>query len=166
MASKKFRTGRVKFGMPNHRWNAVRINGRWHPFDLTSNRWLTRPSDMILDRFPDNSYWQLFPRPYLPDIPIGKRLDYAGFRKYGVTDLKPDTRVVYVKRFLNAPYVCGARPGCEEYSPRGWGNPKNVTMSGYYNRAAPIRSCLTAANSALRTGGSLRRLPGAIRFLQ
>ncbi len=65
---------------PNHAWNAVRINGRWHLVDSTwgagyigqsgrfvrafqSHYFLTPPEKFILDHYPTNERWQLLSTP-------------------------------------------------------------------------------------------------------
>ena len=64
---------------PNHAWNAVRVNGRWHLLDPTwaagfvdgtkfvkrfnPHYFATQPDQFIYDHYPSNPAWQLLPRP-------------------------------------------------------------------------------------------------------
>eukprot|EP00118_Oscarella_pearsei_P018429 m.188831 g.188831 ORF g.188831 m.188831 type:complete len:738 (+) comp39395_c0_seq2:41-2254(+) len=65
---------------PSHAWNVVKVNGQWHPVDVTwasgyindkfeftrrfsDYYFLTPPNQFILDHFPVDEDWQLLPEP-------------------------------------------------------------------------------------------------------
>ena len=61
--------------IPNHTWNAVKLNGKWRLLDITwaighgsegrpDNFWyLTKPSDFIYTHYPENTKWALVDNP-------------------------------------------------------------------------------------------------------
>jgi hypothetical protein len=69
----------VGFQKPNHIWNAVKVDGRWQPLDVTwgagfvKNQWfhrvfqeqyfLTPPAYLVLTHLPCDPRWQLLPVP-------------------------------------------------------------------------------------------------------
>lgn len=69
-------SGRLKERkVPNHTWNAVKLNGNWQLIDITwaighgskntpDNFWyLTRPTDFIYSHYPEDSKWTLVKNP-------------------------------------------------------------------------------------------------------
>lgn len=87
---------------PNHAWNAVKINGKWHLLDATwgagyidennlfvrrfqDHYFLTPPESFILDHLPEDEQWQLIDRP----ISLREFEDYLflkpAFFRYGLS---------------------------------------------------------------------------------
>ena len=87
---------------PNHAWNAVKINGKWHLLDATwgagyidetnqfirqfqEHYFLTPPESFILDHLPEDQQWQLIDRP----ISLREFEDYLflkpAFFRYGLS---------------------------------------------------------------------------------
>lgn len=75
-----YRPGQTFTGQPNHAWNAVQIGGRWRLMDPTwgagyldaqmrfqrrfqEHYFLTDPASFVFDHLPEDSTWQLLPRP-------------------------------------------------------------------------------------------------------
>lgn len=84
-----------------HAWNAVKMNGKWALMDVT---WSTGmgvkedfgkgffnldPKTMIMSHFPDEEEWQLLDSVYSKTTFANLPYLYAGFIKYGVSDIKP-----------------------------------------------------------------------------
>ncbi|SRX52369.1 transglutaminase domain-containing protein [Aequorivita sp. CIP111184] len=75
-----------KSKIPNHTWNAVKLNGKWKLLDITwaisygSNNkaddfwFLTKPADFILSHFPEDRKWTL----------LGNPISFSEFQKHSV----------------------------------------------------------------------------------
>jgi hypothetical protein len=100
-------------GMPmrsNHAWNAVKIDGKFHLFDLTwaagyvnekeftqrfnSHYYMTPPEWFILDHYPNDPKWQLLDKPTSKGELSSKPIFEKGYFLLKIRDLKPETGII------------------------------------------------------------------------
>lgn len=76
-------------GVPNHRWNAVKIDGSWRLLDCAAQEFLDPPDQMIRTHYPLVPYWQLMDYRRPAKTPTAPPLDYPGAASSGVRFITP-----------------------------------------------------------------------------
>jgi transglutaminase/protease-like cytokinesis protein 3 len=90
-------TKKIYADLPNHRWNAVRAEGKWHLLDCAAKVSFLPPEEMIKTHYPIVPYWQLMDRKVKVPVTLGPPLDFPETKGSGVVLLKPDVLVNYQK---------------------------------------------------------------------
>ncbi|XP_018119453.2 kyphoscoliosis peptidase [Xenopus laevis] len=107
-----YKTGHTFSEEPNHAWNAVYLNKRWHLVDTTWGAgfansstnsfkfrynefyFLTHPALFIAEHFPDNQNWQLLQVPLSMKQFEGNLCRNSNFYNAGLTTSYPETLMV------------------------------------------------------------------------
>jgi transglutaminase-like putative cysteine protease len=88
-------------GVPNHRWNAVKINGTWKLFDLTGGQFCIPPEEMIRHHYPVVPYWQLLDRTVTMKIPVFPPFEGDDAKKSRTRLTTKQTMVTYIKKGMH-----------------------------------------------------------------
>lgn len=82
-------------GRPDHAWNAVMIDGKWHLLDGATKDFLKDPKEMIKSHYPENPFWQLLEKPVEMKMSAGKTLFFKHFKKYKFKLIKPKEYLIF-----------------------------------------------------------------------
>ncbi|TGL58689.1 hypothetical protein EHQ58_10250 [Leptospira ognonensis] len=110
-----------KFKVPDHAWNAVKLDGEWHLLDVTwasgviennsfkkvynEYYYLTPPEQFINDHLPADKKWQLLSRPISVNDFKSAVKKHSAFYELGISELSPNSDTLKANDYLEIEIV-------------------------------------------------------------